>query len=60
MCYVRQGFLHCCETLGLTVADEAALHRVDRCMIYIYHICIYHILSYTEYIRDIKSVSHEI
>ena len=60
MCYVRQDFLHCCETLELIVADEVALHRVERCMIYIYDICIYHILSYTEYIQNIKSVSHEI
>ena len=60
MCYVRQGLLHSCETLKLTVADEAALHRVECCMIYIYYICIYHILSYTEYIQDIESVSHEI
>ena len=60
MCYVRQDLLHCCETLELIVADEAALHRVERCMIYIYYICIYHILSYTEYIQDIKLVSHEI
>ena len=60
MCYVRQDLLHCCETLELIVGDEAALYRVERCMIYIYYICIYHILSYTEYIQDIKSVSHEI
>ena len=60
MCYVRQDLLHCGETLELIVADEVALHRVERCMIYIYYICIYHILSYTEYIQDIKSVSHEI
>ena len=33
---------------------------VERCMIYIYYICIYHILPYTEYIQDIESVSHEI
>ena len=59
MCYVRQGLLHCCETLELTVADEAVLHRVERCAIYIYYISIYHI-SYTEYIQDMKSVSHEI
>ena len=60
MCYVRQDLLHCCETLELIVADEGALHRVERCMMYIYYICIYHILSYTEYIQDIKLVSHEI
>ena len=57
---IRQGLLHCCETLELTVAHEATLHRVEHCMVYIYHICIYHIFSYTEYIQDIKSVSHEI
>ena len=60
MCYVRQGLLHCFETLELTVVDEAALYGMELCMIYIYYICIYHILSYTEYIRDIKSVSDEI
>ena len=60
LCYVRQGLLHRSETLELTVADEAKLHRVERCMIYIYYICIYHILPYTEYIQDIGSVSHEI
>ena len=58
MCYVRQVLLHCCETLELTLADEAMLHRVECCMICIYYICIYHILSYTEYVQDIKSVSH--
>ena len=64
MCYVRQFLLHCCETLELTVADEATLHRVEHCMIYIYiyiyYICIYHILSYAEYVQDIKLVSHGI
>ena len=50
MCYVRQGLLHC-ETLELTVADEAMLHRVERSMIYIYYI-----LSYTEFIQEIESV----
>ena len=63
MCYVRQDLLDCCETLELIVADEAALHRVERCMTYIYYIFniyIYHILLYTEYIQDIKLVSHEI
>ena len=60
MCYVRQGLLHCCEILELTVVDGAMLHRVERCMIYIYYICIYHILSYREYIQDIKPDSHEI
>ena len=54
-CYVRQGLLHCCETLERTVADEAALYRVKRCTIYVYYICTYHI-SYTEYIQDIKLV----
>ena len=54
MCYVRPGLLHCCETLELTVADEATLHRIERCIIYIYYTCIYHILSYTEYIQDIN------
>ena len=56
MCYVRQVLLHGCETLELTVVDEATLHRVEHCMIY----CICHILSYTEYAQDIKSVSHGI
>ena len=51
MCYVRPGLLHCCETWELTVADEATLHRVERCMIYIYYICIYHIIIYTIYSR---------
>ena len=62
VCYVRQVLLHCFETLELTVADEATLHRVEHCMIYIYiyYICIYHILSYAEYVQDIKSVSHGI
>ena len=52
---MRQGLLHCCETLERTVADEALLYRVKRCTIYVYYICTYHI-SYTEYIQDIKSV----
>ena len=55
MRYVRQGLLHCCETLELTVADESMLHWVERCMIYIYYI-----LSYTEHIQDIELVLHEI
>ena len=57
---VRQVLLHCFETLELAAADEAMLRRVERCMIYIYYICIYHLLSYTEYVQDIKSVSHGI
>ena len=32
-CYVRPVLLYCCETWGLTVADEARLHGVERCMI---------------------------
>ena len=60
MWYVRQDLLHSFKTLELTVADEATLHRVERCMIYIYYICRYHILSYTEYIQNIKLVSHEV
>ena len=59
VCYFRQVLLHCCETLELTVADEAKLHS-EHCMIYIYYICMYHILPYTEYIQDIESVLHEI
>ena len=50
VCYIRQGLLHC-ETLELTVADEAMLHRVERSMIYMYYI-----LSYTEFIQEIESV----
>ena len=38
MCYVRKGLLQWFETLELTVADKAALYRVERCMIYIHHI----------------------
>ena len=60
MLFVLCDLLHYCKTLELIVADEAVLHRVERCMIYIYYICIYHILSYAEYIQDIKSVSREI
>ena len=60
VCYVRPVLLHCCETLEITVADEALLHRVECHMIYIYCICIYHILSYSEYVQDLKSVSHGI
>ena len=41
MCSVRQGLLHCCETLEFTIGDKIALHRVERCMIYIYYIYIY-------------------
>ena len=54
VCYVRPVLLYCCATLELTVANEVTLHRVEHC---IYYICIYHILSYTEYVNDIKSVS---
>ena len=38
VCYFRPVLLHCCETLELTVANEATLHRVERCMIQIYYI----------------------
>ena len=32
-CCVRPVLLYCCETWELTVADEARLHGVERCMI---------------------------
>ena len=57
VCYVRAVLLYCCATLELTVANEATLHRVEHYMIHLYYICIYHIISYTEYVHDIKSVS---
>ena len=60
VCYVRPVLSHCCATLKLTVANEATFHRLEHRIIYIYYICIYHILSYTEYVPDIKSVSHGI
>ena len=57
VCYVRPVLLYCYATLELTVANEVTLHRVEHCIIHLYYICIYHILSYTEYVNDIKSVS---
>ena len=48
VCYVRQVLLHCCETLELTVADEATLHRVEHCMIYIY-MCVF---------SDFENIAH--
>ena len=60
VCYVTPVLLHCCATLELTVANEAILLRVEHRMTYIYCICIYHILTYSEYGQDIKSVSQRI
>ena len=60
VCYVTPVLLHCCATLELTVANERILLRVEHRMIYIYCICIYHILTYSEYGQDIKSVSQRI
>ena len=58
LCYVRPVLLHCCETSKFSDAYEATFHRVERCMIYIYYICTYHILLHTEYVQDINSISH--
>ena len=60
LCYVRQGLLHCSETLELTVAGETKLHRVERCMIYIYYIYISYINIYRIYSRHRVSITWDL
>ena len=45
--YVRHVLLHLCETLELTVENEATLHSVECCMIYICYMYISYIIIYT-------------
>ena len=57
VCYFRQGLLHCCETLELTVADEAKLHSGALYDIYLLYMYISYITIYRIYSRHRVSIT---
>ena len=57
ICYIRPVLLHCCETLELTVADEAALYRWSVIW-YIFTIYVYITSNHIQNMSNTSSQSH--